>query len=55
MCSQHYSKEDTVPEMMLVASLLSLDMIFDSLTPLVTVKVLDLCREFWCVFMWGTL
>lgn len=28
MCSQHYSKEDTVPEMMLVVSLLSQDIIF---------------------------
>lgn len=45
----------TVPEMMLVVSLLSLDIIFNSLTPLVTVNVLDLYKEFWCVFMWGTL
>lgn len=60
MCSclvKRNPKEDTVLEMMLVACLLSLDPIFNRLTPLVIVKLVDayLCKCFWCVFLWGIL
>lgn len=50
-------KEDMVPELMLGACLLSLDPIFNRLTPLIIVKLVDayLCKGFWCVFMRGKL